>query len=192
MIDIANYKFITIYKKIYHFNNSVSNINLQIKDSLQHYTVKESKSTSDINDLDLNLKDFIIDYIDDYIDYEIVNEKTPENKSVTFLKKNNSYEVAKSPKWLKDYVMEKLNTNEYISITKNNTSNMKDDLIFMPMRLNADKSEIGAVISQTQLTEYVIFNDLFNAEIEKKIPILSLLTKPLVPASLITLDGLAS
>ena len=72
MIKLDNYEHISIYKKIYEFKDSGRIINLTQK-SVLNYIKNDPSSTykSDIDLLNLNLKDELLDYVDDYISFEV-------------------------------------------------------------------------------------------------------------------------
>lgn len=194
MINFYEYKYLYIYKSDYIFYINESDINIQEKDTIR-YTKDEKTNTvysSDIDNLNLLLKDDLIDFADDYINYSLLS-KTESIKRKVYFKRMNSFKVKTMPKSTKQYFEEKLKNGQYKSIISINkkTGKMADKLIFIPMRLNADQTEVGAVISQKELTEHVIFNDIFDQEIEKKIPLMDLLTQPLTGSQVITEDQLA-
>jgi len=64
---------------------------------------------------------------------------------------------------------------------------MSDQIIFIPVRLNEDQSDLGAIISINDLGNYVALSDAFQAQ--KKTVIQTILEKPYTKPTLINIPS---
>ena len=169
---INEYRYITIYKTINKFKFKSDpikdNFPFQVKDILSN----AQNSHNYLASLPLKINNT------NYYFLKKVNVFTNKNINTELKKQLNDISDQNLYSYL--YLF-----NKYIN--KKNIINMATTkVVFIPVRYNADGTDIGAIISQEQMADYVITSDTFKA-IEKKILLDDILKSTLTTSLLLDL-----
>ena len=138
----------------------------------KHYEVNDVDNNS-LNELPFEIKNIIANKGQTHY-YLSSLPLTITNKAYHLFKRIYTYTISDVRFELKLEIANQIKNGKYSilyifkDINKKTISNMENNkVLFIPVRYNDDKTDMGAIISQEALSEYVILSDSFKA-LEKK------------------------